>query len=334
MSANALEYVEETTVLAPENRGSEIVEYGQDVFIQQADELKKIAYRLDNAFATAVNMCIECQGRVIISGMGKSGIVGKKIAATLSSTGTPCHYVHPGEAYHGDLGMITPGDVVILLSYSGETEEVLKLLPYLKYIKAKIISITGGARSTLARNSDVVLDVWVERESCPNNLAPTTSTTVTMAMGDALAVALMRLRNFKPNDFARFHPGGSLGKKLLSKVSDVMHTSIPTTKNTDLFNEVVSRITTGCLGIAVVEDEHGKMLGVITDGDLRRAIEKFDDLRSLTASQIMSANPLTIDDGAMFADAEALMVRHKVSALVACNSKGKAVGVVKFFDAI
>ena len=310
-----------------------VTEAAQEVFFQQARALNAIGDKLGEAFMQAVDLCLQCQGRVIISGMGKSGIVGRKIAATLSSTGTASYFVHPGEAYHGDLGMIQSGDVVILLSYSGETDEVLKLLPYLQHIDAKIIALTGVANSTLARNADVTLDVWVEKESCPNNLAPTTSTTATMAMGDALAVALMRMRDFQPQDFARYHPGGSLGRKLLTRVQDVMHSPLPSNLPSDSFKKVVSAITQGCVGITAVCSEQGELLGVVTDGDLRRAIEKHEDLKQLTAADIMHTKPVTIAADEMFAKAESLMLGRKLSSIIAMDQAGKPVGVVKFFDA-
>jgi len=204
------------------------IQVGQQVFEAQAEALQAAAGRLGVSFNSAVNLILEAPGRVIISGMGKSGIVGNKIAATLASTGTPSFSVHPAEAYHGDLGMFTRDDIVILISYSGETDEVIRLIPSLRHIGVQIISMVGNIESTLGRHSDLVLDISVEREACPNNLAPTTSTTVTLAMGDALAVSLIERRDFKPQDFAVFHPGGSLGRRLLTRVKDVMHTNVPT----------------------------------------------------------------------------------------------------------
>jgi len=204
------------------------IQVGQQVFEAQAEALQAAAGRLGVSFNSAVNLILEAPGRVIISGMGKSGIVGNKIAATLASTGTPSFSVHPAEAYHGDLGMFTRDDIVILISYSGETDEVIRLIPSLRHIGVQIIAMVGNIESNLGRHSDLVLDISVEREACPNNLAPTTSTTVTLAMGDALAVSLIERRDFKPQDFAVFHPGGSLGRRLLTRVKDVMHTNVPT----------------------------------------------------------------------------------------------------------
>lgn len=310
-----------------------VQELGRSVLLQQSQALYAIGNRLNSSFDAAVQLCLFSKGRVIISGMGKSGIVGRKIAATLSSTGTPSHFVHPGEAYHGDLGMITPHDVVILLSYSGETDEVLKLLPYLHHSGIKIIALTGSDESTLAQNADVHLSVEIDKESCPNNLAPTTSTTATLAMGDAIAVALIHLRNFKPTDFAKFHPGGSLGRKLLTRVRDVMHHPIANNKLQDSFKKVISSITQGCMGITVVLADNGKLLGVITDGDLRRAIENNSDLKKLTANSMMNPEPVSISQDEMLTVAEEMMISRKISTLIACDAEGYPVGVVKFFDA-
>jgi arabinose-5-phosphate isomerase len=221
---------------------------------------------------------------------------------------------------------------VVLISYSGETDEILKLLPYLKHIGAPIVAMTGGLRSTLARHADVALDVGVEKEACPNNLAPTTSTTATLVMGDALAVALIGLRGFRPQDFARFHPGGSLGRKLLTRVRDVMHARYPAVNRDASFKEVVSAISRGRLGIAVVLGEHGELAGVITDGDLGRAMDAQPDTLRCTAGDIMSRQPLTIAQDAMFSEAEELMERHTVTALVALDEHGRPAGVVKIFD--
>ncbi len=304
----------------------------RQVFTEQALALQSIAARVGDEVTQALDLILSSPGRVIVSGMGKSGIVGRKMAATFASTGTPSFFVHPGEAYHGDLGMITRHDVVILISYSGETDEILKLLPYLKHVGAPIIAITGGRESTLARHASVVLDVFVEKEACPNNLAPTTSTTATLVMGDALAVALIYIRDFQPQDFARFHPGGSLGRRLLTRVRDVMHRGLPYVAPGEEFRHVVSAITRGQLGIAVVLDALGDLAGVITDGDLRRAMALHDDIRALRASDMMSAKPLVIAEDAMFTDAQRLMDERQITAVVAVDACGKPVGVVKIFD--
>ena len=293
--------------------------------------LKAMRQRLDHRINKAVEMVLEMRGRVVVVGMGKSGIIGQKIAATLASTGTPAFFVHPGEAFHGDLGMIKPIDVALLISNSGETEEVLRILPFLQYQKNKIIAMTGKMQSTLAQHADVVLDVGVEREACKNNLAPTSSTTNTLAMGDALAVALTEKRNFQPEDFARFHPGGSLGRRLLTRVQDVMcKEPLPVCAPTSSFKEVVNAITYGRLGLTLVMDD-GVLCGIITDGDVRRAFDVYEDVKSLHAEKMMTANPLTITADTRFADAESYMREKKVSALVVQDTAGKAVGVLQIF---
>lgn len=293
--------------------------------------LKAMRQRLDHRINQAVEIVLEMRGRVVVVGMGKSGIIGQKIAATLASTGTSAFFVHPGEAFHGDLGMIKPIDVALLISNSGETEEVLRILPFLQYQKNKIIAMTGKMQSTLAQHADVVLDVGVEREACKNNLAPTSSTTNTLAMGDALAVALTEKRNFQPEDFARFHPGGSLGRRLLTRVQDVMcKEPLPVCAPTSSFREVVNAITYGRLGLTLVMDDE-VLCGIITDGDVRRAFDVYEDVKSLHAEKIMTANPLTINADTRFADAESYMREKKVSALVVQDTAGKTVGVLQIF---
>ncbi|PRY66329.1 arabinose-5-phosphate isomerase [Vreelandella songnenensis] len=308
------------------------ISVGKEVFKVQAQALEATGNRLDGAFDNAVNMILETTGRVVVSGMGKSGIIGNKIAATLASTGTPSFSVHPAEAYHGDLGMFTATDVVILISYSGETEEVIRLIPSLRHFGVKTIAMVGNPDSTLGRNCDLVLDVSVEREACPNNLAPTTSTTVTLAMGDALAVALIERRDFKPQDFAVFHPGGSLGKRLLTRVKDVMHSELPICAPNDNMKEVIMTITQVGLGIAVVVDR-GTIKGVITDGDLRRALFNHNSFDGLTAANIMTPNPLTVNESEMFADAENIMFKANVTSLLVVSDDSALSGVLKLQDA-
>lgn len=308
------------------------ISVGKEVFQVQAQALEATGNRLDGAFDNAVNMILETAGRVVISGMGKSGIIGNKLAATLASTGTPSFSVHPAEAYHGDLGMFTAADVVILISYSGETEEVIRLIPSLRHFGVKTIAMVGNPDSTLARNCDLVLDVSVEREACPNNLAPTTSTTVALVMGDALAVALIERRDFKPHDFAVFHPGGSLGKRLLTRVKDVMHSELPICAPNDNMKEVIMTITQVGLGIAVVVDR-GTIKGVITDGDLRRALFNHNSFDGLTAANIMTPNPLTVNETEMFADAENIMFKANVTSLLVVSDDSALSGVLKLQDA-
>lgn len=298
----------------------------------EVDSLKAMKLRISEDFQSAVNIVLASRGRVVVVGMGKSGIIGQKIAATLASTGTPSFFVHPGEAFHGDLGMIKPIDVALLISNSGETEEVIRLLPFLQYQNNKIIAITGRVESTLGNNSDVVLDVSVDKEACTNNLAPTSSTTATLVMGDALAVTLADVRGFKPEDFALFHPGGSLGRKLLTKVSDVMRKDgLPVCASDANFRDIVHAINHGRLGLVLVKDMN-KLSGVITDGDLRRALDNTSDYDAITAAEIMTRQPRTIDPSMRIADAEELMRKNKINALIAINSDGDVVGVLQIYD--
>lgn len=288
--------------------------------------------RLDAGFEKAVEIILATRGRVIVAGMGKSGIIGQKIAATLASTGTPSFFVHPGEAFHGDLGMIKPIDVMLLISNSGETEEVVRLLPFMQHQENRIIAMTGKGNSTLARNADVVLDVFVEREACNNNLAPTSSTTATLVMGDALAVALSEKRNFRPEDFARFHPGGSLGRKLLTRVADIMRKdNLPACPPQANFRAIVNEIGAGRLGLTLVmEGDH--LHGIITDGDVRRAFDRFDDITAVTAEMIMTRAPKTVRDDKRFAEAEQEMLDKKINSLVVTGEDGKVVGVLQIYD--
>jgi len=282
----------------------------------QSTALSTIANRLGAEFDDAVRLILGCKGRVIISGMGKSGIVGKKIAATFSSTGTPSFYVHPGEAIHGDLGMITAEDLIVMISYSGETEEVLKLIPSLKYFGNKIIGMVGADNTTLGKQADVTLRVDIEREVCPNNLAPTTSALAIMALGDALAVCLIRARDFKPSDFAQFHPGGMLGRRLLSRVSDTMITeNLPLIGPEESVREAIFCMTSGRLGLAIIIEDD-RLLGILTDGDLRRALIMDPTMLDKRVRDFMTPVPVTISANAMVTDAEVLMRKYKIRALI------------------
>lgn len=303
---------------------------------EQGNALFALSERVDESFEQAVEMMLACKGRVIISGMGKSGLIGKKIAATLASTGTISFFMHPGEAFHGDLGMVRfddKADVIVLISYSGETDEVLKLIPSLKSFGTKIIAITGGMDSTLANHADVVLNASVKEEVCPNNLAPTTSTTVAIALGDALAVALIKARNFQPTDFARFHPGGSLGRRLLTRVKDVMRTKrLPFVNRSMAVSEVLITMTDTRTGLALVMDEQGRLEGVITDGDLRRYLVDHDNLKGLLAADLMNSSPVTIHQDTMLADAEQLMREQHLKWVVALNDDGQVAGLLDWAD--
>lgn len=310
------------------------IKIAKEVLKTQAQALVSTSELLNESFDDAIEIILSTQGRVVISGMGKSGIIGKKIAATLASTGTPSFFVHPGEAYHGDLGMFKPGDVAILISYSGETDEVIRLIPSLKLFKMSIIAMTGDSNSTLAKNSDTVLNIMVDREVCPNNLAPTTSTTVTLAVGDAVAVSLMQRNNFQPQDFARFHPGGSLGRRLLTKVKNVMITGVPVVNSELNLRDVIVSITEGGLGLTVVLNKN-KVEGLITDGDLRRALfnnKNNIDLLAISASEIMTKSPIKIKDSEMLVDAENIMHDKKITSLLVVNEQDDFLGVVKIQD--
>jgi len=307
----------------------------RSVIAAEIAALQGMAERLNNdphqRFAQAVETILATEGRVVVVGMGKSYIIGRKIAASLASTGTPAFSVHAGEAFHGDLGMIRPSDVALMLSNSGETEELIRLLPFLQYQGNRIVAMTGGLTSTLAKNAHVVLDVAVRQEACSNNLAPTSSTTAMLVMGDALTVALSDARGFQPEDFARFHPGGSLGKKLLARVADVMHArALPICAHDARFSEVIQTMTRGRLGLAIVM-EGDKLVGVITDGDVRRAFEQ-GDTATLKAAQFMSTAPKTIASSERLVVAEDRMQREKIKELLALDDQGKVAGVLQIFD--
>ncbi|MBX2881880.1 MAG: KpsF/GutQ family sugar-phosphate isomerase [Granulosicoccus sp.] len=282
----------------------------------QGSALSNVAANLNEQFDDAIALVLACKGRIIVSGMGKSGIVGKKIAATLASTGTPSFYVHPGEALHGDLGMITADDVMLLISYSGETEEVMKLMPSLKYFGNRIIAMVGQPESTIGTQADVELRVDIEREVCPNNLAPTTSALAIMALGDAMAVCLIKARDFKPADFAQFHPGGMLGRRLLSRVGDVMISeNLPIIGPDETVREAIFCMTSGRLGLAIIVHEN-RLLGILTDGDLRRALIMDPLMMNKSVREFMTPVPVTISANAMVSDAELLMRKYKIRALV------------------
>ncbi|EKG1008483.1 TPA: KpsF/GutQ family sugar-phosphate isomerase [Escherichia coli] len=300
---------------------------------EQSAALQNLSKQLDSGqYQRVLNLIMNCKGHVILSGMGKSGHVGRKMSATLASTGTPSFFIHPAEAFHGDLGMITPYDLLILISASGETDEILKLVPSLKNFGNRIIAITNNGNSTLAKNADAVLELHMANETCPNNLAPTTSTTLTMAIGDALAITMIHQRKFMPNDFARYHPGGSLGRRLLTRVADVMQHDVPAVQLDASFKTVIQRITSGCQGMVMVEDAEGGLAGIITDGDLRRFMEKEDSLTSATAAQMMTREPLTLPEDTMIIEAEEKMQKHRVSTLLVTNKANKVTGLVRIFD--
>ncbi|MBZ7939655.1 KpsF/GutQ family sugar-phosphate isomerase [Campylobacter sp. W0014] len=309
----------------------EAIEIAKEVFKIEAESISDLASHLNEEFNQAIKFIFQAKGRCIVSGMGKSGHIGAKIAATLASTGTPSFFIHPGEALHGDLGMMTPEDVLIAISNSGETEELLKIIPVIKRRKITLIAMTGNLNSTLAKQADVCLDISVKKEACPLKLAPMSSTTATLVMGDALAAVLMKMKNFKPDDFALFHPGGSLGRKLLTKVKDLMVSkNLPIVHPNTEFNDLVNVMTSGKLGLCVVI-ENEKLVGIITDGDLRRALKMSDKPRfDFKAKEIMSDNPKVIDADAMASEAEELMLKHKIKEIVV-GKEGKVVGIIQLY---
>jgi len=304
----------------------------KEVFTIEAEAIAHLSEQLTPDFEGAVQDILKCEGKLIVSGMGKSGIIGKKIAATMASTGTPSFFLHPGEAYHGDLGMVEKDDMVLLISNSGETDEVLKLIPFLKSQDNIIVAMSGNIHSTLAKNSTYHLNVSVKKEACPLQLAPTSSTTATLVMGDALAVTLMKLRNFKETDFAQFHPGGSLGRRLLTRVEDVMKKAwLPLCGVENGIKEIIHVMSKGKMGLAIVMEGEA-IIGIITDGDIRRAMEGSEEhFFRLKAGDLMSQNPKTIDAKEKLLQAQALMTEYKVNSLLVVEDK-QLLGVVQIYD--
>lgn len=303
----------------------------------EARALMAVGDRLGATLVQAVLMLLACKGRVVVMGMGKSGHIGRKISATLASTGTPAMFVHPAEASHGDLGMITTGDAVLAISNSGESDELTAILPLIKRMGVPLLAITGRADSTLGRHADVVLDAAVDKEACPHNLAPTASTTAQLALGDALAVALLDARGFKPDDFARSHPGGSLGRRLLTHVRDVMRSGdeLPRTAPDDDLMTLMREMSAKGLGMSAVVGVDGQLLGVFTDGDLRRLIEKSGngpDLRSLRAREVMHASPRTVQADELAVSAAGLMEAHRITSLLVVDEAGRLVGALNSND--
>jgi arabinose-5-phosphate isomerase len=306
----------------------------RQTFEIEAAAVLGLAARVGLEFANAVQAMLLCKGRVVVMGMGKSGHIGRKIAATLASTGTPAMFVHPGEASHGDLGMITAADVVLAISNSGESEELTAILPTLRRLQVVLVALTGGVQSALARHADLVLDTSVAQEACPLNLAPTASTTAQLAMGDALAVALLQARGFKPEDFARSHPGGALGRKLLTLVADVMRhgDAVPAVRPDASLGELMREMSVKGLGASAVTDAQQHVLGIFTDGDLRRLIEKGVDLRAMRAADVMHASPRTLNAGALAVDAVALMEQHRITSVLVLDDAGRLCGALNTND--
>lgn len=313
---------------------SKTLNLAKDILLLEAREVELLAARLDGNFADAVACILQCKGRVVVSGMGKSGHIGGKIASTFASTGTPAFFMHPAEASHGDLGMITAGDVVIALSNSGESDEILAIVPPLKRLGAKIIAITGNDASTLAQAADIHLSAHVAKEACPLGLAPTSSTTVALALGDALALCVLDLRDFTAEDFARSHPGGSLGRRLLVRVSDVMRTGsdVPQVPVSATLAEGLLEMSRKGLGLTAVVDAHAKPLGIFTDGDLRRAFEQNVNIANAAIKDVMHQNPKTIDSDELAMVAVEMMEQCKVNGLLVVNNAGVLVGALNMHD--
>ncbi|GAB3349714.1 KpsF/GutQ family sugar-phosphate isomerase [Lysobacter tyrosinilyticus] len=312
-----------------------LAESGRRVFAVEAEALAAVAARLDGEFTAACRLMLQTRGRVVCTGMGKSGHIARKIAATLASTGTPAFYVHPGEAAHGDLGMITDADVVLALSYSGESDEILLLLPVLRRQGNKLIAMTGRPNSSMARESDVHLDVSVPAEACPLALAPTSSTTASLAMGDALAVALLDARGFTADDFARSHPAGALGRRLLLHIADVMHAGddVPRVEADATLSEALVEMSRKRLGMTAIVDAEGRLLGLFTDGDLRRALDdKNVDVRSTRIADVMTRSPKTIGSNALAVEAAQLMEAHKIGGLLVIDADRRVVGALNIHD--
>ncbi len=310
------------------------LDLARKVLTIEADALQALVQRIDDTFLHALNIILSCEGRVIVSGMGKSGHIARKIAATMSSTGTPAYFVHPGEASHGDLGMITAEDVFIGISYSGESEELLTIVPVIKRQGAKLITLTGNPKSSLAIAADAHLNGYVAKEACPMGLAPTASTTAALALGDALAVALLDAKGFGEEDFARSHPGGSLGRRLLTHVRDVMHadTEIPSVPNNATLADAVLEISRKGLGMTAIVDDAQKVIGIYTDGDLRRTLEKRLDFSATPVHAAMSKNPRCITADALAVEAVQMMEQYRISQMLVVDAEHRLVGALNMFD--
>lgn len=312
-----------------------INELAKNVLDIEANSILRLKDRIGEEFSKAIDILFNCKGRVIVTGMGKSGHIGRKIAATLTSTGTPSYFLHPAESTHGDSGIITRNDVVIAISNSGETQELLNLLPLIKRFGVQMIGMTGKMNSTLAHASDVTLDISVEREACPLNKAPTASTTATLAIGDALAVCLLQKRGFTEKDFLLFHPSGALGKGFTYKVADLMlndFEKLPIAKESDSFADVIRLISEKKLGMAMIVDNYGVLSGVLTDGDIRRTLIRYQNIRPLVAKDVMSMNPKRISSSDYGAAALNLMEKYSITALAVVDNENKPVGVIHIHD--
>ena len=320
--------------MIPKDATGSALELARRVLAIEADAVRALIARLDERFLAAVSLVLACKGRVIVSGIGKSGHIARKIASTLSSTGTPAYFVHSAEASHGDLGMIQRDDVFIGISYSGESDELLQILPLVRRQGARLIAVAGNAQSSLAREADVFLDAGVAQEACPLNLAPTASTTAALALGDALAVALLDARGFSASDFALSHPGGALGRRLLTHVSDVMRSGadVPKVPESATLKEAILEMSRGRIGMTAVLDGAGKVRGIFTDGDLRRTLARISDLGSVRVGEVMSTGPRSIRPEALAAEAVQIMETHKVNQLLVVDGRGELVGALNMHD--
>jgi len=306
-----------------------MLDVAKEVIRIESESILGLAKLLDQNFIDAINVILASNGKVIVTGMGKSGLIGAKIAATLSSTGTPSFFMHPSEAFHGDLGMVEKSDVILMLSYSGETEEIIRLLPYAVEHNITIVSISGSPKSTLAMNSDFHICAKVEKEACPLQLAPTSSTTATLVIGDALAIALMKSRDFKPENFAQYHPGGSLGRRLLLKVQDVMHKqNLPIIKFGSKFIELAECMAEGNQGVVAVFDDEGDLIGIVSSGDMIRAMRREKNYKDISINQIMTRDPICINGGESLEFAEKLMKDNKITVLF-IKHENKLVGIIE-----
>ncbi len=312
---------------------SSIIESAKHTFRMESQAIADLEGQLTPDFEQAVLEIVKCKGKLIVTGMGKSGLIGRKIAATLASTGTPAFFMHPADAYHGDLGMISKGDIILGISNSGQTDEILRLIPFLQENGNMLIAMSGNPDSALARNADYHLNISVKEEACPMSLAPTSSTTATLAMGDALAIALINERGFRKEDFARFHPGGTIGRRLITRVGDVMRSdnlalASPQTKLSD----VIIEISKARMGVAVIMED-GRIAGLVSDGDVRRAMQKYRDaFFNVTAAEVMTRTPKTVSAGARITEAEEIMRQYKIHSLVVVNEDGGLAGIVELYD--
>ncbi len=307
---------------------------GKEVIAIEAKAVNALSERINADFAKACEYLLACQGRIVVIGMGKSGHIGNKVAATLASTGTPAFFVHPGEASHGDMGMITSKDVVLALSYSGETNEVVFILPLIKRLGIPLITLCGNNRSTIAQAATINIDISIQQEACPLGLAPTSSTTATLVMGDALAIALLQARGFTAEDFAMAHPGGNLGRRLLLHVADVMHQGddVPRVSPDITVSEALVEVTRKRLGMTTIVDEHNRLLGIFTDGDLRRTLDRGENLQNIGISDVMTRNSKTIAPNLLAAEGLRMMQEFKITSLVVTNDQQQLVGIVHLHD--